>query len=315
MRTQGLTRAQTARGAALVLAVAVGASVPIAIADADDSLRGGNASSKSTASTAKVLKKKAHWSSNVAVGFGNGYFRFHSNGVPKQGVASEYAVPNPGVVVPNETNSHVAPSSDVVNRQAYDFKITTKPKKANKVTSISTGPVGVMISGALVFNPYEGDGTTVAMASNFTLPDAQGHQVAFLDSCNGHPSPGPVYAYHYHGLPPCVTKRVDKKHGPSHILGVAFDGFPIYGDRDIHGRKIKAAQLDRCNGITSKTPEFRQGIYHYVLLNAPTKHSSMACLKGHVSSPDGAFPEASTRGRSVFLCGGPAEADQPSRRH
>jgi hypothetical protein len=305
-RSRGNARARRVSVAASVVLVATAAVVAGAEGFTKSTTK---ATAKSTTYHTKKALKNARWASNVDVSFSDGKFDFRSDGVPKRGVASEYAVPNPGVVVPNPSNSHVASSSKVVKGQNYDFKITTRPRTANKRTSIFTGPVGVMINGALTFNPYEGDGKTVAMASNFTLTDAQGHEVAFLDECNGHPSPGPVYAYHYHGLPRCVTKRVDRKKGPSHIIGVAWDGFPIYGDRNIHGKKIKAKKLDGCNGIKSKTPEFPHGIYHYVLLNTPTKHSSMACLKGHVKSiPGGAYPEAAKYG--AMFCG----SDGPARR-
>jgi hypothetical protein len=262
-------------------------------------------------STAAVLRKVG-WQQNVKTSFAGDTFRWRSNGIPKTGVLNEYAVPNPGVVVPNETNAHVAPRTEVVAPQHYNFKITTDPRKAKKVTEVFTGPVGVMINGALVFNPYEGDGETVAMASNFTLKDAAGKEVPFLDECHGHPSPGPLYAYHYHGLPECVTALVDKEKGPSHIIGVAFDGFPIYGDRDIHGRKIKESQLDKCNGITSPTPEFPEGIYHYVLLNVETAHSSIDCFRGEVEFEPpmaGSFRKSTTiKGTGMYLCGLPMES-------
>jgi hypothetical protein len=294
------------RGAAIVAGALVIALVPMTLAGAQGSSKSKNVSTK------KALKK-AGWASNVEVSFSDGKLDFRSDGVPKQGVEPYYAVPNPGVVVPNPSNSHVSPSSKVVKRQAYNFKITTRPKKANKRTSIFTGPVGVMINGGLIFNPYEGDGTTVAMASNFTLTDRQGNTAAFLDKCNGHPSPGPVYAYHYHGLPKCVTKTVDRKKRPSHIIGVAWDGFPIYGDRNYDGKKIKPSKLDQCNGLKSRTPEFPHGIYHYVLLNVPNEHSSMACLKGRVKQiPGGAYPEAAKHGIAKYgmnMCG-PAEGDR-----
>lgn len=303
------TRIAARRGApALALVAALVLSVPVVFASAS-----GSSSAKGKTATAV---QRAHWTGNVKVTVANGSFRFRSNGVPKSGTNAEYAVPNPGVVVPNETNSHVAPAAEVIKPQHYNFKITTNPKRAKKVTSIFTGPVGVMINGALVFNPYEGDGETVAMASNFTLRDAQGNEVPFLDECNGHPSPGPVYAYHYHGLPPCVTSLVDRKNGPSHLIGVAFDGFPIYGDRDINGKQIKASQLDRCNGITSPTPEFPQGIYHYVLLNVASAQSSIDCFRGEVESlPEGmAFRRTPGGGLTSYYCHLPTEAGDPAQR-
>jgi hypothetical protein len=305
------------RGGALMLVLLLVACAPVILANAKSS---SSSKKPKKVSTAKALKK-AGWQSNVKVSFSEGSFRFRSDGVPKQGIEAEYATPNPGVVVPNETNSHVSTRAQVIHKQAYNFKITTEPRKAKKVTDVFTGPVGVTINGGLVFNPYEGDGTTVAMASNFYLTDKEGHEVAFLDKCNGHPSPGPVYAYHYHGLPECVTKLVDKKKKPSHIIGVAFDGFPIYGDRDVHGHKVKASQLDKCNGITSPTPEFPKGIYHYVLLNVPNKHSSIDCFRGEVKMIPGPKetyrPAVGGGGTGIWLCHlpteGPASATRPGR--
>jgi YHYH protein len=111
--------------------------------------------------------------------------------------------------------------------------------------------------------------------------NCQRRRVAFLDSCNGHPTP--MGDYHYHALPPCVTAMVDTVGGPSHIIGVAFDGYPIYGDRGIDGRQITAAQLDRCSGMTSATPEFPRGVYHYVLLRSTDATSSIRCFAGIVA--------------------------------
>ncbi|MEO7963228.1 MAG: YHYH protein [Gemmatimonadaceae bacterium] len=162
------------------------------------------------------------------------------------------------------------------------------PKKALRPTSTSLGTIGVMISGAALFNPYEGDGVTVATASNFTVKNAAGKDVAFLDACNGHPTP--FGSYHYHALPPCVTAIVEVASGPSHIIGVAFDGYPIYGDRDINGKQLTAANLDQCSGVTSATPEFPNGIYHYVLLNTSNASSSIRCFAGEVKIAPMAMP-------------------------
>ena len=139
-----------------------------------------------------------------------------------------------------------------------------------------------MISGAALFNPYEGDGSTVAMASNFTVKNARGEDVAFLDSCNGHPTP--MGQYHYHALPKCVTSQVDTKAGPSHIIGVAFDGYLIYGDRDANGAVVTKDQLDACNGTSSPTPEFPNGVYHYVLLDTSDLTSSIRCFTGTIDA-------------------------------
>jgi hypothetical protein len=65
---------------------------------------------------------------------------------------------------------------------------------------------------------------------------------------------------------------------------VALDGYPIYGGRDINGNAVQVSQLDACNGITSATPEFPSGAYHYVLpIGVTTKNASINCFTGTVT--------------------------------
>ena len=122
------------------------------------------------------------------------------------------------------------------------------------------------------------------MADNgsYTFTDGTGTQQTayFIDQCDSH-SNGTTW--HAHGNPNCVTSQVDTSTGPSHIIGIALDGFPIYGGRDVNGNVISVSQLDACNGITSATPEFPSGAYHYVLpIGVTTKYASMNCYSGTV---------------------------------
>jgi hypothetical protein len=221
----------------------------------------------------------AKWGSNVKISYSGTSFSFVSNGIPNHSRPAEYALPNNGVMIPSANTAYAA--ADPTKAQNYSFSIPLQPTKNSSPTSTSLGAIGVMISGAVLFNPYEGDGKTVAKLSNFTVKNAKGQDVAFLDDCNGHPTP--MGTYHYHALPPCVTSQVDTSDGPSHLIGVAFDGYPIYGDRALDGSKITIGQLDGCNGITSATPEFPNGIYHYVLLDTKDASSSIRCFTGKSS--------------------------------
>jgi hypothetical protein len=220
--------------------------------------------------------KTATWGNNVKISYAGDNFIFVSNGIPNHARPAEYVLPPPGVMLPTPTTAYIG--ADPTQAQDYNFTLPLHPTKSAKPTSASLGAIGVMISGAVLFNPYEGDAKTVAMRDNFTLKNSQGQNIAFLDICNGHPTP--MGHYHYHALPPCITRVVDKAGGPSHLIGVAFDGFPIYGDRTMNGSKIDATQLDTCNGTTSATPEFPKGIYHYVLLNTKDSTSSIRCFSG-----------------------------------
>lgn len=233
-----------------------------------------NASVTNTLTTAGI--KAAKWASNVKLTYEGDSLTLLSDGIPNHPRPPEYALPPAGVMLPTPDNAYVGP--DPTKAQDYQFTIPLKPIKAGKPTSTSLGPIGIMISGAGMFNPYEGDNKSVAMIDNFSIKNSKGEDVGFLDSCNGHPTP--MGEYHYHALPPCITQTVDQSNGPSHIIGVAFDGFPIYGDWAIDGRKLTAQNLDQCNGITSSTPEFPDGIYHYVLLDAKDSTSSIRCFTG-----------------------------------
>jgi hypothetical protein len=49
-------------------------------------------------------------------------------------------------------------------------------------------------------------------------------------------------------------------------------------------KRITAADRDACNGITSASPEFSKGVYHYVMLDVSNASSSIRCFTGKVDS-------------------------------
>ena len=237
------------------------------------------ASSSKVVSTVSAVKK-AKWNPTVKLTYSKNAVIMQPNGIPNHTRDAYYAVPiSQEIVVPDASTSKIV--KDPTKAQTYKFTIPTAPKYSSRTTTTSLGSIGVMISGAVLYNHYEGDGKTVAMASNFTITDKNGVTASFVDKCAGHPTPN-MGAYHYHGLPSCVTSQVDQPSKPSHIIGFALDGFPIYGDRDIKGKKVLVNSLDKCNGIYSATPEFPNGIYHYVLLGSADARSSISCFHGEV---------------------------------
>lgn len=248
---------------------------------------GGSASPESTVvpfttdNTAAI--KAASWNPTIKITYSDGSINFQPDGIPNHERDPYYAVPNAGVVVPDASTAHII--KDPTSAQTYSFDIPSTPEYTTDVTSAPLGSIGVMISGAVLFNPYEGDGTTVAMSNNFTITNSAGITASFVDKCAGHPTPGmngTGGAYHYHGLPNCVTKKVDTASGPSHIIGVALDGFLIYGANDINGKAVPSSALDECNGVNSPTPEFPDGVYHYVLPGSADATSSIRCFHGKV---------------------------------
>jgi len=178
------------------------------------------------------------------------------------------------------------------NIKALSGTFNICPAKAASTTATGMGAIGLMFSGTSLFNPYEAT-LTVALSDNASYSFASTAcggttcTAAFLDPCNQHTSNGGGggSTWHFHGVPSCWTSVVDGASGPSHIIGIALDGYPIYGGYDINGSAVSVASLDACNGITSATPEFPSGAYHYVLpVNTTTKQSSINCYAGTVSA-------------------------------
>lgn len=236
------------------------------------------AQASQAASPQQTALAQASWFSNVKVSFSGDSVVIDSDGLPNW-MAEKYAKPNAGVVVPKSSDDvSLGLTSNLVYAQKLNYTMTLSPKKASSVTSTSLGPIGILANGAVIFNPYEGDGKTVAVTGNVYVTDSSGVKWGFLDVCNGHPGMGGMY--HYHGMPPCVTSVIDKTGGPSHILGIAFDGFLIYGNKDINGKLVPSSELDECNGITSPTPEFPAGVYHYVLTEEKSNRSTINCFAG-----------------------------------
>lgn len=236
------------------------------------------AATSSSSDTTDVVKA-ASWNSTIKISYTDGSINFQPDGIPNHERDAYYAVPNAGVVVPDANSSNII--KDPTSAQTYSFDIPSVPTFSTETTKTSLGSIGVMISGAVLYNPYEGDGTTVAMANNFTITNSAGITASFVDKCAGHPTPN-VGAYHYHGLSGCVTTKVDTTTGPSHIIGIALDGYFIYGANDINGKAVPASSLDECNGITSPTPEYPKGVYHYVLPGTADATSSIGCFHGKV---------------------------------
>ena len=141
----------------------------------------------SSTDTTDVVKT-ASWNPTIKISYTDGSINFQPDGIPNHERDAYYAVPNAGVVVPDASTANII--KDPTSAQTYSFDIPSVPVFSSTTTKTSLGSIGVMISGAVLYNPYEGDGTTVAMASNFTITNAAGITASFVDKCAGHPTPG-----------------------------------------------------------------------------------------------------------------------------
>jgi len=151
-------------------------------------------------------------------------------------------------------------------------------------TAANLGANRYLISGTAMFNPYEMDASTPAAPTMPPTPSPTATGLSqtayFLDHASPHSNGS---TWHAHGNPDCVTSQVDTSEGPSHIIGIALDGFPIYGGRDINGNIIDVSQLDACNASPARPRSFRRGVSLRVADWVNTKNASMNCYSGTVS--------------------------------
>ena len=170
------------------------------------------------------------------------------------------------------------------------FRIPLSPVNNATATDTALGTVGVAVNGIPIYNPFEDGNQTAATGRIFS-------------GCCGHPQLTGVY--HYHKYPTCLRflqgdiwqsekEKCDEIDaliaggGHSPLIGFALDGWPVYGPvgwkdttrvsklvqssytgaNDAYGNPSYVAasgDLDDCNGLVSPTPEYPEGIYHYVM--------------------------------------------------
>ncbi len=206
------------------------------------------------------IVRSAQWADDVTITIDGNTVRFESDGLPSHEYLDAYLADGPD-------GKYLSGGAE-----AYDasFEFPLVPEAADSPSETSNGPIGVAISGAVYFDPYEANGEVVANDDNDTIDG-----VPFIDACGGHPIPRGT-DYHYHGIPYCITDAVDTPGAHSTLIGFLFDGFPIYGPQDSDGEE--PTDLDECHGHVGPTPEFDDDTYHYHIIS--TSNYISECLSG-----------------------------------
>ncbi|MGB0237053.1 MAG: YHYH protein [Poseidonia sp.] len=176
------------------------------------------------------------------------------------------------------------------------------------------GEVAFALNGVPIYGPEDGPGGD-AVASHHGVYE-EDRQEIWLGLCHAHSGPGG--AYHYHADGNCMHWHPEEgetwldyewpgnttTNTSSEVIGIAFDGYPIYGAYGDAGNgtieemtssyRLKAGEtgyngiddyeyveglghLDVCNGHFGPTPDFPNGIYHY--------HSTMVNGEGDMGFP------------------------------
>jgi hypothetical protein len=228
---------------------------------------------------------KPAFASDVTISVEAGVRIVRSNGIPNHPTGQ---FPNPG-------------NPNTISPQKYEFRMPADPRPAAVTTPLGMQPFGVAVNG-VVFDPGAAEWWHGQRDSGWQYEPLFGNGMLGVDQSHAHVQPNG--AYHYHGLPVALVYALTGGKEKMALVGWAADGFPIYNplghvdpkDAGSPLRKLKSSyrvkpgtrpggpggaydgtfvadyeyaagsgDLDECNGRVEATPEYPQGIYHYVL--------------------------------------------------
>lgn len=157
-------------------------------------------------------------------------------------VTPAVAVDHPLFVEPTVTSYNLMAPGNIDNfNGSYTLRIPASPKKASSTSSTGLGPIGIAVSGAMIYNDEEGP--------NVPLDNA----ASSLDFNGAHTGP---QSYHYHLEPKSFSDDDDN------LIGVISDGFLLYG-RKCASSGNYPTDLDASGGHTSSTKHSTTELYHY----------------------------------------------------
>jgi hypothetical protein len=151
-------------------------------------------------------------------------------------------------IAPTDPAHRYDPNPNAISKKLYSVTLPLDPKIASQSSPLTMGPIGIMLSGAFLFNALDDSGR-----------DAEAHEIQ--DACQGHPQKFGIY--HYHSFSTCI-KTTDMPNS-SQLVGYALDGFGIYVEYGADGKLLTNKDLDVDHGRTSevKWNGKTENIYHY----------------------------------------------------
>lgn len=128
---------------------------------------------------------------------------------------------------------------------SYTLRIPFNPTKASNTTATQLGPIGIAVSGGMIYNDREGGNVPIDNAA------------PSLDYTGGHTGP---QSYHYH-IEPKAWSEDDTE-----LIGVIADGFLLYG-RKCAATGTYPTDLDESGGHIGTTQHNDTPHYHYHIMN------------------------------------------------
>lgn len=161
-------------------------------------------------------------------------------------VTEAAATNHPLFVAPTVTSyENMAPGNIDDFNGSYSLTVPASPTLATNSSATGLGPIGIAVSGSMIYNDEEGP--------NVPLDNAVGS----LDYTAAHTGP---QSYHYHLEPKAWSNDDDV------LIGIMSDGFFLYGRRDYPSGEYPT-DLDESGGHFGPTPHNPDGEYHYHIQN------------------------------------------------
>ncbi|XP_048755034.2 uncharacterized protein LOC125666006 isoform X2 [Ostrea edulis] len=144
------------------------------------------------------------------------------------------------VVESNGLPDHDTQQKNKNAAEAQNFRFTFNKEIDFACTpgSLPKGPIAITKTGVAIYNPLS--------STDENAVDGDGAER--FDRCHGHSDRKGIY--HYHQSPGADNCGVTFTAEPDQFIGVALDGFPIYGPyaSDKGGEALTSADLDVCHG-------------------------------------------------------------------
>jgi YHYH protein len=172
-----------------------------------------------------VVDGSVSWTSSQAIRVDDTTTSISGNGLPNHSTGA-YPVSSTDDAYQFDRNPNT------IQSQAIKYTLPANPTVAATPSCLGLGPIGVTLTGAVLFDALDGTGK-----------DAVAHELQ--DACQGHPER--TGQYHYHNLTNCLP---DSGIDHSSLMGYALDGFGLYGKRGEDGKVLTDADLDECHGHT-----------------------------------------------------------------
>ncbi|MEJ6791798.1 MAG: YHYH protein [Lacinutrix sp.] len=144
------------------------------------------------------------------------------------------------------THQFMSPGNIDDYNGTFTLSVSSSPALAATSTATGLGPIGISITGVVIYNDQEGP--------NMPLNDMT---IGSFDYTAAHTGP---QSYHYHLEPKAWSDDDDE------LVGIIADGFFIYG-RKCNSTGTYPTDLDASGGHTSTTQHTTTAEYHYHIQN------------------------------------------------